>query len=121
MAVALGLLALARFALRLGTVPAARRTLARAAPAVAPTARRLAELTNVAALQLPGVTTCLPRALVLEALLRASGRPAELKIGVAALPAAGRPDTHAWVEVDGVSLDEAAKAYTALPLFGTQG
>lgn len=120
-ALTLGLLALARILLRLSSVPTTRRTLARLAPAVVPSATRLGELTTVAAQQLPGVTTCLPRAIVLEALLRASGRPAELKIGVAALPAAGRPDTHAWVELDGVSLDETASAYTALPLFGTRG
>lgn len=118
---ALGLLALARVALRLSTVPATRRIVARLAPAVSPPSARLAELTRVAAGQLPGSTACLPRAIVLEALLRASGRPAELKIGIAALPAGGRPDTHAWVEVDGVSLDETARGYTALPLFGTRG
>ena len=119
LSIALALLMMARLLLRFLTVPVVRRAVAWCAPAVAPVPPRLAELVTVAALQLPGVTTCLPRAIVLEGLLRASGRPAELRIGVASLPLVGRPDTHAWVELDGVSLDETAKGYTPLPVFGT--
>jgi hypothetical protein len=112
------LLALARTLLRTAGVSRARRAVARLSvrPRLEPS--RLAEIVRMASAVLPGVTSCLPRALVLEGLLRAADHPAELRIGVA--PRNGRPSlpAHAWVEVGGVAVAEDPSAYTALPVFG---
>jgi hypothetical protein len=115
------LLAVARLGIRSASVPSVRQTILRMAPKSAITPERLAELINVAAQRLPGFTPCLPRAIVLEALLRSSGRVAELRVGVATLKAGLPPEAHAWVEVDGVPVAETVTGYTVLPLFGTRG
>jgi hypothetical protein len=114
------LLAVARLGIRSGSVPSIRRAVQRLAPKSAIVPERLAELINVAAQRLPGFTPCLPRAIVLEALLRSSGRAAELRVGVATLRAGLPPEAHAWVELDGVAVAETVTGYTVLPLFGTR-
>jgi hypothetical protein len=83
--------------------------------------QRLADLVRAASQVLPGVTRCVPRAVVLEALLREAGHPAELRIGVTPLGGRRRPEAHAWVELSGVAVAEDASPYTALPLFGARG
>jgi hypothetical protein len=117
---ALLLVAFARLGVPLAGVPRTRRAAARLAPRSAVASRRLAVLVAAAAPALPGTSRCLPRAIALEALLLGAGRSAELRIGVAPRYAGGRLDAHAWVEVDGVALDEHQSAYVALPLFGTR-
>ena len=117
----LPLLLAARLLLKPVGVPALRRGIGLVAPRLAPTPERLAELLNVAAQRLPGFTACLPRAIVLEALLRRAGRSAELRIGLAPLREAKRLDAHAWVELDGIALAENVSGYTALPVFGVRG
>ena len=59
--------------------------------------------------------TCLVRAIALELLLRRSGRPAELRIGVA--KEAGELKAHAWVEAEGrLLLEDADQArFAVLP------
>lgn len=60
-------------------------------------------------------TRCLPRALVLEALLRQAGIDADLRIGVAKTPARGLV-AHAWVECGDQPVWEGERvtAYAAL-------
>jgi Transglutaminase-like superfamily len=53
-----------------------------------------------AARRLPGGATCLPRALVCDAMLRRRGYPARLHIGVAGRGGVARLRAHAWVEMD---------------------
>ena len=112
------LLVLARTGLKLAGVSRTRRAVASLSVRRGIEPARQAELVRFAAAVLPGVTSCLPRALVLEALLRAADHPAELRIGVA--PRGGRAvlPAHAWVEVSGVAVAEDPAAYTALPVFG---
>jgi hypothetical protein len=50
---------------------------------------------------------CLPRALVLSHFLRCRGTPAEIRLGVAKL-ADGKLSAHAWVEIDGLPLNDGA-------------
>lgn len=69
--------------------------------------------------------TCLPQALVAEALLLGAGHPAHLRIGVVKT-APGRLEAHAWVESQGLivvgQLHEDLSRYTPLPpLPGAQG
>lgn len=62
-------------------------------------------------------TRCLPRSLVLLHFLRAHGSRAEVRLGVAKL-ADGSLSAHAWVELDGVPLNDGpdvAERYAALP------
>jgi len=117
---ALLLVAFARLAVPRAGVTRTRRAVARLAPRSAISSRRLAVLVAAAARVLPGAGPCLPRAIALEALLLGAGRAAELRIGVAPRSGRGRLDTHAWVEVEGVALDEDSAPYVALPLFGTR-
>lgn len=64
---------------------------------------------------LPRRVNCLPRALTLWSLTRASGYPTDLKIGVAPREADGRPiEAHAWVELHGRALGESTARYVAL-------
>lgn len=74
--------------------------------------RRRAELALRVLRGRPFRATCLRRALVLGILLRRH-RPA-LRVGVA--KAGGAVAAHAWLEVDGVSLDAESAAYRPLPL-----
>lgn len=115
------LLALARLGVRRASVSGTRRLAARLSPRSSLRPARLAELVRVASQVLPGRTACLPRAIVLEALLVGAGQAAELRVGIAPLMGRARPDAHAWVELGGLAVAEDASRYTALPLFGTRG
>jgi hypothetical protein len=117
---ALGLVLLARLLLGSAGVARTRRAAQRLAFRSTLSSERLAVLVAAAARALPGEATCLPRAIALEALLRAAGHAAELRIGVAPRDGRARLDAHAWVEVDGVSVDGEPAPYVALPVFGTR-
>jgi len=52
-------------------------------------------------------THCLARALALRWWMRSQGRPAEMRIGVRQGP--GGIESHAWVELDTVPMDETAE------------
>lgn len=96
------------------------RVLARAALRPKPrrlSVERIGWAVAVASAYLP-FTSCLPRALAAQILLRRSGYPANLRIGVAHT-GAGRLEAHAWVEsagriVIGGSASDLAR-YTPLP------
>jgi hypothetical protein len=63
---------------------------------------------------IPVSITCLPRALVMDALLRSSGIASVLRIGVASVD--GTVTAHAWVEVDGAPVadrSDVAATYAA--------
>jgi hypothetical protein len=115
------LLGLARLGVACAGLPRTRCLAARLSPRRSLEPERLAELVRVASRALPGVTRCLPRAIVLEALLLEAGHAAELRIGLAPLAGRERPDAHAWVELAGVAVAEDPSRYTALPLFGARG
>jgi hypothetical protein len=111
---ALARLAWYRVALLVLPVPALlRRIERRAGEAPADfTPRDAAWAVHAAARRLPR-TYCLARALALHDLLRRSGFPSELRIGVAR--AGAGIDAHAWVECAGEALgDEAAATYASL-------
>jgi Transglutaminase-like superfamily len=75
-----------------------------AAPAVS--AHRIAQLQEAAALDLFLSTSCLERSLALWSLLQRRGFPAELKFG--ARKQSGKFEAHAWVELNGVALNNPA-------------
>lgn len=56
-------------------------------------------------------TTCLPQALLLHLLLRRRGLDPQLKLGVRRTEP--RPDMHAWVELEGDSLDPLPSTHRA--------
>ena len=62
-------------------------------------------LVNRAAHYAPGPVTCLTRSLLLRWLLRRCGIGSELRIGVQL--AQGRLDAHAWVEYEGIPINDA--------------
>ena len=70
----------------------------------AASAKRIVQLEEAAARNLPFKTNCLEQSLVLWALLRRRGFPAELKFG--ARKDAGNFEAHAWVEMDGEALND---------------
>ena len=115
------LLGLARLGVSHAGVPRTRCVAARLVPRSSLRPQRLADLVRVACQVLPGVTRCLSRSIVLEALLIEAGHAAELRIGLAPPIGPQRPDAHAWVELGGVAVAEDASRYTALSLFGTRG
>ncbi len=112
---------------RLGGYRRTRRLLARLAPAhreageedAARIASDLAWAVAAAAHHAPYATACLPRSLTLWWLLRRQGVAGELRIGVARVDRELR--AHAWVERDGVVLNDAQDigerfaAFDALP------
>ncbi len=76
-----------------------------------------------AATHLPGTYVCLPRAMTLWWLLRRRGFEARLRLGVnlrgtePRVPQTTRLDAHAWIELDGQPLGEAAdvdKTFTVM-------
>jgi hypothetical protein len=115
------MLALARTGVRFAGLPRTRRLVARLSlrPRLEP--RRLADLVRMAGMALPGSTLCLPRAIVLEGLLRGADHPAELRIGIAPRDGQERLRAHAWVELGGAAVAEDASAFIPLPVFGTRG
>lgn len=93
---------------RLSRVPGRRH----ATPAELESARRLARLASMAGRHGLVDATCLRQSLLLHFLLRRDGLMPALKIGVRRQ---GRAfDAHAWVELDGTSLDRDVVAH--LPL-----
>ena len=80
-------------------------------PAAAPASAnaeppRAAPWIRTAARNTPGADTCLVRSLALLAVLRRHGMAAELRLGVAV--SHPKLDAHAWVEVDGVPVNDSA-------------
>lgn len=76
-------------------------------------ARTIEETVARAAALFPGRALCLEQSLALYTLLRRSAVPARLRLGIQAYPFAA----HAWVDVDGVPLNDIAEHvafYTAL-------
>lgn len=61
---------------------------------------RTAWAVAAAARRVPGGATCLPQALVCNAMLQRRGYATRLHIGVASRAEIGRPTGHAWVEMD---------------------
>lgn len=115
------MLAAARLGVLVAGIARARQLQARLALLTRIAPERMADLVRMASTVLPGPTLCLPRALVLEAMLLRARRSAVLRIGVAPLCGRTRPEAHAWVELDGAAVGENPSRYTALPLFGAQG
>jgi hypothetical protein len=74
----------------------------------------LARMVRVAATYGPFRAKCLPRSLVLWALLRRHGFDPELKIGVR--NGERGFEAHAWVELEGVALDQHADDRSFIPL-----
>jgi hypothetical protein len=114
---AFALLVLARCALRLVSFERVRSLFDKVSskprlPGCPPEAIRWAVL--AAAQRLPG-TRCLPRALVLQALLRDAGLNPALRIGVAR-DAGGGLMAHAWVECEGRPVLEHEDMSTYSPL-----
>ena len=72
-------------------------------PISAVSVKRILQLEEAAARNLPFKTNCLEQSLVLWPLLRRRGFPAELKFG--ARKDAGKFEAHAWVELDGEALN----------------
>lgn len=66
------------------------------------TVMRATRAVTMAAAFYPRRALCLEQSLVLYVLLRRRGIPADLKVGVQTLPFAA----HAWVEVDGIAVNE---------------
>jgi Transglutaminase-like superfamily len=80
------------------------KTMSPCAPAVS--ANRIAQLLEAAAHSLFLPTNCLERSLALWSLLQRRGFPVELRLG--ARKQAGTFEAHAWVELNGVALNNPA-------------
>ena len=78
-------------------------------------ARQIANMVRIAAAHLPPGYNCLPRSMVLNRMLRLQGIGCDLRMG--AHVENGRLHAHAWVEVDGVPVndtDDVRKRFTPL-------
>jgi hypothetical protein len=71
-------------------------------------------MVRLAAVYGPYHATCLPRAVVVWALLRRQSIDGELTIGVR--KAADDLEAHAWVELDGVALEQRPERTPFVPL-----
>ena len=78
--------------------------------------RALGELVNIAARHTLGPRTCLTRSLLLGWLLRRRGVASNLRIGVRLTN--GALDAHAWVECDGVPVNDEPDVGTRFASFG---
>jgi hypothetical protein len=107
----LRLLGLPRFQARLQ-----RSTVTRDAAMTLPDVQALGELVNIAARHTLGPRTCLTRSLLLGWLLRRRGVESQLRIGVRLTN--GRLDAHAWVECDGVPVNDQPDVSTQFASFG---
>lgn len=67
-------------------------------------ARQIANIVRIAAAQIPVVATCLPQSLVLCRLVQLQGIGCNLRLG--AHVENGNLKAHAWVEVDGVPVND---------------
>lgn len=108
---ALCLLPLTALALRWMSFRQISRALARLAPLArrgrgkpARQLARTAHLAQLATTYSPGRPSCLPRALILWWLLRRQGIVSDLRVGVRCQ--GSRFEAHAWVECDGVPVNE---------------
>jgi len=81
-----------------------RSSIARRAPLSQPEAAALGVAVNRAANHVLGLATCLTRSLLLRWLLRRYGTASDLRIGVRFEQ--GKLAAHAWVERDGIPLNE---------------
>jgi hypothetical protein len=106
-----GLRRTARWARRLAGAPRPDR-----APGAA-AAERTAARVAVAGAFYPRRALCLEQSIALFVLLRRAGAPAELRLGVRPLPFLA----HAWVEVDGVPVNEQPDAIAQLVPFPALG
>lgn len=119
---AVPLLVLTRLSLRLlgftRTVHALAARSSRPPVAAGPDdAQPLAEAVGIVAGRSLIGARCLGRSLVLWFLLRRRGIDADLVIGAAA-PAGGLLDAHAWVEVDGIPVNDTADVRSRYGSFG---
>jgi hypothetical protein len=81
-------------------------------------AREAARLVNAIACRIPGRPNCLTRSVTLWWILRRRGTDSALRIGVRT--ADGRFEAHAWVELDGLVVnDDADIAHRFAPFEGT--
>lgn len=85
------------------------------ARAQAPETPRAARWIGVAARNVPGGASCLVRSLALLGLLRRHGIAAQLRVGIGRT--APRLEAHAWVEVDGAPVNDAADIAARYPPF----
>lgn len=79
-------------------------------------AKAMGEAVNIAARHTPFRVTCLSRSLVLGWLLRRRGVASDLRIGVRLV--SGSLDAHAWVELDGVPVNDRADIAQTYATFG---
>ena len=86
-------------------------------PAIAlPEVQALGELVNIAARHSLGSRTCLTRSLLLSWLLRRRGVQSQLRIGVRFMQ--GTLDAHAWVECEGVPVNDSPDISKQFASFG---
>jgi hypothetical protein len=71
--------------------------------------QKICRMVQAAAHYGPGHPTCLEQSLVLWFLLQRRGIPAQLRIGVRKLPE--KFEAHAWVECDGVALNQGEEVH----------
>ena len=115
------LLPLTVFGVRLLGLERVRRWMARAGTkrgAHAADPSSIAVQTARAAAHFPFKPTCLERSLVLWRLLRMRGIAGELHIGVRPRSGAGGIDAHAWIEHDGIVINDCGDVkehYAAFP------
>lgn len=76
---------------------------------------RIAHLVDAAARRIPGRPACLTRSVTLCCLLRRRGLPATLRVGVR--KSEGRLEAHAWVELDGVVVNDRDDVARQFPPF----
>ena len=81
-----------------------------------PEIKELGELVNIAARHTLGSHTCLTRSLLLGWLLQRRGVQSELRIGVRFTQ--GALDAHAWVECEGVPVNDRPDVSTQFASFG---
>lgn len=81
-----------------------------------PDIQALGELVNIAARHTLGPRTCLTRSLLLGWLLWRRGVESQLRIGVRLTK--GVLDAHAWVECDGIPVNDRADVSTQFASFG---
>lgn len=114
----------ARLAIRLlpfrRLIPIMRRAARAPAPEGRTRRRAIAEVrwaVNAASARLPGATTCLPRAVAAQAMLRRRGVGTSLNYG--ASTAGRRLEAHAWLQAndEGVVGHEIAADYTLIAAF----
>ena len=88
-----------------------------ACPAITlPKIQALGELVNIAARHTLGSRTCLTRSLLLGWLLRRRGVQSQLRIGVRVTQ--GALDAHAWVECEGVPVNDSLDVSAQFASFG---